>query len=79
MTPEQFQRARQKLKLTQAELADVLALAEVTVRRYEMGEHCSNHRPVPEATAELMRVFLKGHRPASWPATGRKAKGPYAA
>lgn len=67
VTPFQFQRARHKLKLTQKQLAHVLGLSEVSVRRYEMGDDCSNHRDIPEATAELMRCFLAGHRSARWP------------
>lgn len=68
MTPVQFQRARRKLGLTQKQLAHILGLNELTVRRYEMGEHCTNHRRVPTATAELINVFLTtDYRSKRWP------------
>lgn len=69
MTPKQFKKARKALGLQQNELAKILGIAEVSVRRYEMDETTKNHRQVPEATAELMRAFAGGYRGSRWPKT----------
>jgi transcriptional regulator with XRE-family HTH domain len=53
MTRAQFKAARERLGLTQAELADILGKAMSTISRYETGDI-----PIPKL-AELAMAYLE--------------------
>jgi len=72
MNHRQFKRARERLGLTVAELADVLGHNRVTIYRMERSPRCSSYRPVPEKTELLMQAFLQGYRPPNWPEPPRE-------
>jgi DNA-binding XRE family transcriptional regulator len=57
MTPEQFKAKRQRLKLTQAELADVLQVHRVTVAKWEAGL-----LPIDERTRLAIEYLLLRRR-----------------
>ena len=55
MTPKQFQDLRERLGLSQAELALVLGIAsDRTVRRWELGE-----RDIPGPVIVLMKLIIR--------------------
>lgn len=70
MDPDEIKQARRKLGLTQAELAHVLGLSPVTLRRYEMHPDTNSARPVHPTVARALRWLLAGYRPPEWP-TGK--------
>jgi DNA-binding transcriptional regulator YiaG len=53
MRPDELQRARAHLGLTQAQLADRLGVTLSAVSRWEQGQ-----RRVPELAARLLRLFV---------------------
>ena len=55
MTPEQFKETRERLKLTQGQLAYKIGLSERAVRYYEQGG-----RSVPAPVSILLETFLGG-------------------
>lgn len=65
MTNHEFRAIRQRLGLTQAQLAAVvgydMALSISTLER------ATNPRQVPELLARLMRAYDAGYRPDDWP------------
>ena len=64
MTPQQFKEARQKLGLTQRELADILNSNPRTVRHWETDDDTRPVNPIAERVLEWM---LNGYRPPEWP------------
>jgi transcriptional regulator with XRE-family HTH domain len=52
MTPEEFKAERQRLGLTQAQLAKLIGLYPLTISKYERGD-----RAIPNPTAMLMRLL----------------------
>lgn len=65
MTNHEFRAIRQRLGLTQAELAAVLGYAHVmTVSVYERE---TNPRPIPHLLAMAMAAMDSGWRPDNWP------------
>jgi DNA-binding transcriptional regulator YiaG len=69
-TPEGFKAARERLGLTQSDLARILGLGTDggrTVRRWEAPEDTSNSRPPHPAAVAAMRWMLDGFRPPGWP------------
>lgn len=65
MTGEEFKEIREKLGLSQSELAKVLGYG-ATVRISEF-ERKTNPRPIPLHVAMLMEAFRSGYRPPNWP------------
>lgn len=64
MSPEDFKHLRKnKLNLTQAELAKALCVPRIHVERLER----SRAPQIPGMTARLMRAFEEGFRPRGWP------------
>jgi DNA-binding transcriptional regulator YiaG len=57
MAPKEVRRLRQRLGLTQVELAQRLDLNKMTVSRWERGLV-----PIPKATAELLKLWAKQPR-----------------
>ncbi|OKP79785.1 hypothetical protein BTE77_06755 [Ensifer adhaerens] len=65
MTREQFKEIRNRLGLTQSQLALVLGYSSaLQISSYE---RATNPRPVPQLLALLMRAYDEGYRPAEWP------------
>lgn len=65
MTNHEFRAIRQRLGLTQAELAAVLGYAHVmTVSAYERE---TNPRQIPTHVELLMVAYDEGYRPKDWP------------
>lgn len=65
MTNHEFRAIRQRLGLTQAELARVLGYAHVmTISVYERE---TNPRATPHLLALVMEALDSGWRPANWP------------
>jgi transcriptional regulator with XRE-family HTH domain len=66
MTNLQLREIRQRLGLTQAQLASVLGYEMAqTISVYE---RTTNPRPVPHLLALLMHAYDAGYRPKNWPA-----------
>jgi len=55
MTSEEFKAIRDRLNLTQGQLADKIGLSERSIRYYEQGG-----RPVPATVSILLETFLRG-------------------
>jgi transcriptional regulator with XRE-family HTH domain len=65
VTPAQFRAIRQRLGLTQAELAAVLGYhGPMAISQFERE---SNPRDVPPLLGRLMRAYDAGYRPKDWP------------
>ena len=65
MTNQEFREIRQRLGLTQAQVAMVLMYrAALTVSTYE---RATNPRKIPDHVALLMRAYDDGYRPPDWP------------
>jgi transcriptional regulator with XRE-family HTH domain len=74
MSPLEFKAARQSLGLTVSQMAEMLGVHPVHVRRMEMPcDHSTTARVVTPATARLVTAYLDGYRPRDWPwNAGRK-------
>ena len=55
MTSEEFKATRERLKLTQGQLAYKIGLSERSIRYYEQGG-----RSVPAPVSMLLNTFLRG-------------------
>ena len=55
MTSEEFKATREKLKMTQGQLAYRIGLSERAIRYYEQGG-----RSVPAPVSMLLNTFLRG-------------------
>ncbi|MBZ9921474.1 helix-turn-helix domain-containing protein [Mesorhizobium sp. BR1-1-7] len=65
MTNHEFRAIRQRLGITQAQLARVLGYElPLTVSTMERE---TNPKPIPELLARLMRAYDEGYRPPDWP------------
>lgn len=65
MTPDEFRAIRQRLGLTQAQLAAYLGYGSpMWISEFERE---TNPRPVPELLARLMTAYDEGYRPKDWP------------
>lgn len=63
MTPADFRAARQRLGLSQEQLAFMLGYrARYTVSDIERGNKAPNG-----AAVRLLQAYLEGYRPADWP------------
>jgi DNA-binding transcriptional regulator YiaG len=67
MTPDEIRRARVSLRLTQAQMGDVLETDAQSVRRWEMQPIAVTHRPPPARAVRLIKAYLSGYRPEDWP------------
>lgn len=67
MTAEDLKRARRKLGLSVNQLADVLGVTSLHVRRMETDPSRSSSREIQPATANLIKAYLEGYRPKNWP------------
>lgn len=66
MTNHEFRTIRDRLGLTQAQLAKVLCYKDaLTISTYERE---TNPRKIPTHVGLLMRAYDEGYRPANWPA-----------
>lgn len=68
MTPTELKEARRKLGLSVKQMATLLGVHPIQVRRMELDESLASHRPVMPTTERLIRAWLDGYRPADWPA-----------
>lgn len=68
----QLKEARQKLGLTQKQLADLIESDPLSMRRMEMDPKHSTARKMPPRVWRLICAYLDGWRPADWPETTRK-------
>jgi transcriptional regulator with XRE-family HTH domain len=66
MTPLQFKRARQALRLSVEQMAVMLGVEPLHIRRMETDPKVRSHRPVRPATERLLRAYLDGYRPPDW-------------
>ena len=65
MTNHEFRAIRQRLGLTQAQLARILGYSgAITVSAMERP---TNPRPISGLLARLMRAYDAGYRPEDWP------------
>ncbi|MEY9198705.1 transcriptional regulator with XRE-family HTH domain [Sinorhizobium fredii] len=65
MDNNEFRAIRQRLGLTQAQLATVLLYPRAT--QVSEIERPTNPKPVPRHVALLMRAYDEGYRPKDWP------------
>jgi transcriptional regulator with XRE-family HTH domain len=65
MGNDEFKAIRQRLGLTQAQLASVLGYQH-PMQVSEL-ERTTNPKPVPRAIALLMVAYDEGYRPKDWP------------
>lgn len=72
MTPADLRRAREKLALTQREIALVLECDKTSVVRWE-SETARNRRSPPPRAVQLIHAYLMGFRPPTWPKDSRGA------
>jgi len=68
MKPKTFRKARKALGLSQRQLAKVIGISWITVKKYEMPTDATNHRDVSPPIEALMKAYLSGYRPPKWPA-----------
>jgi len=66
MTPDQLARARQRLGLTLAQLADLLGY-EGTGGRSQVHHLETGRRTIRGAQRRLIEAYLAGYRPDDWP------------
>jgi len=62
-----LKQARQKLGLTQKQLAAMLDTDAQSVRRMEMPSSASTSRTPPPRANRLIDAYLEGYRPRDWP------------
>lgn len=74
MSAQEFKDARAKLGLTVIEMAKLLGVHKVQIRRYQTPEDLESHREVPPDKATMVRTFLAGYRPADWPKPKKRKK-----
>lgn len=67
MSPEQITEARQTLRLSQSQLADLLETDKSTIRKMEFPDNAAQHRQPARRMVRLIRAYLDGYRPDDWP------------
>jgi transcriptional regulator with XRE-family HTH domain len=67
MTPTEFKAIRERLGLTQRQLAAVMGVTQSAIARWEADPSEEYSREVGATTAGLMRAYEQGHRPPNWP------------
>jgi transcriptional regulator with XRE-family HTH domain len=73
MTYADFRAARDALGLTVTQMATMLGVDPVHVRRMQRADFRPSHRAVTPTTLRLMQAYLDGYRPKDWP-TNRRTK-----
>jgi len=63
MTPTEFTQARRKLGLSVVQMADMLGMHPIHVRRMEAAPSVASHRKVTPTTLRLLNALLAGYRP----------------
>lgn len=66
MTPAEFKAARTRLGLSTNQMAKLLEVSPLHVRRLEIESSSSAHRAVTASTARLLQALLDGYRPRDW-------------
>lgn len=66
MTPTQIRAAREKLGLTQEQMATMLGFAGVQGRQ-EISQLEVGARAIADARRRLVVAYLSGYRPPDWP------------
>lgn len=66
MNGQTFREIRQRLEITNVELAEMFGLSVNTVERYQMADDCTNRRPIPVSVAHLLLAVRDGYMPAEW-------------
>jgi hypothetical protein len=67
MTPAQLRKARERLGLSVNQMAVLLEVKPVHVRKMELAENLSSHRRIMPVTTKLITAWLAGYRPRDWP------------
>jgi DNA-binding transcriptional regulator YiaG len=67
MTPAEFRAARQSLGLSVNQMAALLEVRPVHVRKMELDESLPSNRRVMPITEKLVRAYVDGYRPHNWP------------
>ena len=67
MTPKQFRQARHKLGLSVAEMAALLGVTDISLRRLEMDPGHPASRQATDTMSRLLAAYLEGYRPPDWP------------
>ena len=62
MVPFQIREARNRLELTQADMAEMLGVTKNAVSGFERGEYKAK-----ASVVRLLRAYLSGYRPPDWP------------
>jgi hypothetical protein len=75
MTPKQFKAARDRLGLSVSQMAKVLGVTEIQIRRMQTAPDKGSHREVQATTEKLIRAYLDGYRPADWPRRPSSGEG----
>jgi DNA-binding transcriptional regulator YiaG len=68
---EGFKAAREKLGLTQSQLADLLETDSRSIRAIESRVGTSRHRDPAPRMLRLLSAYIAGYRPEDWPTTFR--------
>jgi transcriptional regulator with XRE-family HTH domain len=67
MTNEELREARETLRLSPAEAADLLEVDVSSVYRWERDPAKKTYRAAPARVARLYAAYLAGYRPDDWP------------
>jgi transcriptional regulator with XRE-family HTH domain len=67
MTGKDLKAARLRLSLSNSQLAALIGMRPVTVRRMEMDPSNAGHRTINPQVRRLVKAYLSGYRPPDWP------------
>jgi transcriptional regulator with XRE-family HTH domain len=70
MTPAELRAARKALGLSVVQMAAMLGVTPIQIRRMETAAGKASARPIMPTTERLMRAYLAGYRPADWGEAG---------
>ena len=74
--PAYIRRARRRLGLSEAQLAEMLGCVPQQLRRLQMHPGASSARKISRSVARLLIAYAEdGYRPDDWPKAGRYAQG----
>jgi DNA-binding transcriptional regulator YiaG len=62
-----FKEVQRKLGLSVSQMALMLGVTDIQVRRMGTAPELGSHRPVNGATQRLLQAYLEGYRPKDWP------------
>jgi transcriptional regulator with XRE-family HTH domain len=74
MTPDELKQRRDRLGLTQEQLADRLGVARNTLARWEIAEGEDAHRKIPEVAVRLLAYVEREVRAEKRKGTRRKER-----